>query len=324
MKKFFKIGLTVIIITILLTICIGGYIYFMLPNAGDAPKLIVERTPERVERGRYLANNVTVCMDCHSTREWDKFAGPMATIDQGGGGEIFNQDMGFPGTFYAPNITPYALNNWTDGELLRAITTGVNNKGKALFPVMGYHRFGKMDKEDVYSIIKYIRTLEPIKKDIPKSTADFPVNILINTMPVAADYQRIPSEADEVNYGAYLANAAGCVECHSKMDKGKIVAGTEYGGGMEFNLSGILVRSPNITPDNETGIGGWTKKSFTERFKMYSGSRYNPASVKPGEMNTPMPWNMYAGMRESDLEAIYSYLKSLKPIENKVARFEKR
>jgi mono/diheme cytochrome c family protein len=286
--------------------------------------LRLKPTPERIERGKYLANHVAVCMDCHSTRDWGKYAGPMAAVGFGGGGEVFNQQMGFPGSFYAPNITPYGVGDWTDGELLRAITTGVDKDGNALFPVMGYHRFGKMDKEDIYSIIAYIRTLEPVKKDIQESVADFPVNILINTMPVQADYQKMPSEKDVVKYGAYLANATGCIDCHSKTDKGNIIPGTEFGGGMEFNMPGALVRSPNITFDNETGIGNWTKESFTARFKMYASPNYKPARVKPGDMNTPMPWGMYSGMTEKDIEALYAYLKSLKPIKNPVVRFEKK
>lgn len=312
------------LVVVMLALCAIAYVSFVLPRVDDAPYLTVERTPQRIERGKYLANNVAVCMDCHSTREWDKYAGPMAAEGQGGGGEVFNQEMGFPGTFYAPNITPYALGDWTDGELLRAITTGVNKEGKALFPVMGYHRFGKMDKEDVYSIIAYLRTLSPVKKDIAESKADFPVNLLINTMPVEADYQKIPSEKDQVRYGAYLINATGCVDCHSRTDKGAIIPGTEFGGGMEFLMPGAIVRSPNITPDNETGIGGWTKESFTARFKMYANPNYKAPHVKPGDMHTPMPWGMYSGMKEKDLQAIYAYLKSLKPIKNEVIRFEKR
>ena len=196
MKKLLKIAGVILLAVLILVLGVIAYIKLALPDVGEAPYLTIERTPQRIERGRYLANHVAVCMDCHSTREWNKYAGPMAAVGFGGGGEVFNQQMGFPGEFYAPNLTPYALKDWTDGEILRAITTGVNKEGKALFPVMGYHRFGQMDKEDVYSIVAYLRTLEPVKKDIPESKADFPVNILINTMPAMAEYQKIPAESD--------------------------------------------------------------------------------------------------------------------------------
>jgi len=42
--------------------------------------------------------------------------------------------MGFPSKFYAKNLTPSHLGNWTDGEIFRAITTGVDKAGNALSP----------------------------------------------------------------------------------------------------------------------------------------------------------------------------------------------
>jgi hypothetical protein len=77
----------------------------------------------------------------------------------------------------------------------------------------------------------------------------------------------------------------------------------------------------NITPD-PTGIGSWDKATFVSRFKMYADSGYVPQKVKAGEFNTVMPWTMYAGMSKQDLEAIYTYLKTLKPANNVVERFK--
>jgi mono/diheme cytochrome c family protein len=300
------------------------YVKTALPNTGPAPEIKIERTAARIERGKYLANNVTVCMDCHSSRDWSRYAGPMATGGFGAGGEKFTKDMGFPGNFFAPNITPYGLGDWTDGEIFRAVTTGVNKEGKALFPVMAYHRFGQMDQEDVYSIIAYIRELPSVKKDIPESEADFPVNFIINTMPKEANFTTLPAETDQVAYGKYLANATGCVDCHSRTDKGAVIPGTEYGGGMEFAGPGGIVRSPNITMHKQTGIGNWTQEAFVSRFKAYADSGYVSPKLQTGELNTPMPWTMYAGMKEKDLAAIFAYLSSVKPIENQVVRIEKK
>lgn len=321
MKALKVIGIILVVIVVGV-IGAGTYVKTALPNTGPAPDLKIEATAQRVERGRYLANHVAVCMDCHSTRNWQLYAGPMVAGNTGGGGETFNKQMGFPGNFYAPNITPYALGNWTDGELFRAITTGVNKNGRALFPVMAYHRFGRMDKDDIYSIIAYLRTLPPVKKDVPVSEADFPVNFIINTMPRPAAFTSLPPETDRIKYGEYLINASGCVDCHSKTDKGKVIAGTEFGGGMEFKQPAGIMRAPNITFD-ETGLANWTREAFVQRFKRYEDSSYVPATMGPGDINTPMPWMMFAGMKSSDLEAIYDYLKSLKPIKNEVKRFDK-
>ncbi|RYG50669.1 MAG: c-type cytochrome [Chitinophagaceae bacterium] len=318
MMKILKVAGIIILVLILLAFSAGLYVKTALPNTGDPSDIKIERTEARVERGKYLANNVAVCMDCHSSRDWQTFSGPLSG-NFGGGGEPFNSEMGFPGNFYAPNITPASLGTWTDGEVLRAVTTGVSKDGHALFPVMGYKRFGKMDEEDVLSIIAYIRTLPPVEHAVPASKADFPVNFLINTMPEKAAFQPRPAKSDNVAYGKYLVNVAGCVDCHSKTDKGQIIDGTEFGGGMEFAQPGGIIRSANITFDN-TGIASWTKEAFVKRFKTYTDSTYVPVKLKQGELNTPMPWSMYAGMEQSDLEAIYDFLKSVKPIQHKVER----
>jgi hypothetical protein len=55
-------------------------------------------------------------------------------------------------------------------------------------------------------------------------------------------------------------------------------------------------------------------------FKKYDLTTYVPKTVGKGDFNTPMPWTMYAKMDTTDLAAIYNYLKSLSPIENKVPK----
>ena len=309
----------------LVIIVLAGIIYVKtaLPSTGAAPDIKIERTAARVARGEYLANHVTVCMDCHSTRDWSRFAGPPSG-GFGAGGEAFTKDMGFPGNFYAPNITPYSLAKWTDGEIFRAVTTGVNKDGKALFPVMAYHRFGQLDQEDIYSVIAYIRELPAVKRDIPESEPDFPVNILINTMPKEANLTKRPSEADQVAYGKYLITATGCVDCHSKTEQGSVIVGTEFGGGMEFAGPNGIMRSPNITMHKQTGIGNWTKEAFVARFKAFVDSSYVSPEMAPDGINTPMPWTMYAGMKETDLNAIFAYLNTVKQIDNQVVRMEKK
>ncbi|WP_025761912.1 c-type cytochrome [Dyadobacter tibetensis] len=323
MKKTFKIIGLVIGVLLLLLVAAAGYIKWQLPDAAPAPDILIDKSQARIERGEYLANHVTLCIDCHSTRDWSRFAGPIAPGNLGGGGEKFGPEMGFPGSFYSRNITPYSLGNWTDGEIFRAVTTGVSKDGSALFPVMPYHNYGRMDSDDIYAIIAYLRTLPSVINTPPASVADFPVNILINTMPAPATPSILPSEDELLSYGKYLTNAAACVECHSQIDKGTIIPGTEFGGGMEFPMPGGVVRSANITPDKATGIGTWTEAMFVARFKMHADSNYSAPKVAAGEMNTPMPWNMYGGMKEYDLKAIYAYLESLEPKNHKVEKFTK-
>lgn len=310
------------LVAAVLVIIIGitAYASFFLPNVGKPEDIHVESTAANIERGRYLANCVTVCMDCHSQRDWTKFAGPVVPGTEGRGGERFDQKFGFPGVFYSKNITPYGISDWTDGELFRAITTGVNKDGKALFPIMPYHYYGHLDRQDIYAIIAYIKTLPAIKNNVPASKADFPFSIIENTIPQKATLETRPVESDTIAYGKYLITAASCVECHTKVNKGQIIRGLEYSGGREFNMPAGIIRSANITPHSD-GLGSWTLEKFIKRFKQYQDTAYHSPEIGPKDFNSIMPWMMFSKMKESDLTAIFRYLQTVKPIANQVEKF---
>lgn len=315
-----KVLLTILVIVILVIAAVGSYVKFGLPNVGEAAELHIVATPERVKRGEYLANHVTLCMDCHSTRDWAKFSGPMVAGTNGKGGEYFDQKMGFPGKFYAKNITPSNLKDWSDGQILRAFTEGVDKDGKALFPVMPYHYYGKMDTEDVYDIIAYVRSLPPIDNKTPDHVLDFPMNFILNTIPDKASFSHKPPKSDTIQYGAYLVNAAACIECHTPAKKGQIIPELAFGGGRSFEMPNGTVYSANITSDKVNGIGAWTVDQFVQRFKTYADPA-NAPEMTGKEINTIMPWTMLAGMDTSDLRSIYYYLRTLKPINNHVTHF---
>lgn len=300
-----------------------SYVKLALPNVGEPEDLKLDYTTERIERGKYLANTVTVCMDCHSKRDWSKFSGPLAEGTLGMGGDVFDQSMGLPGVFYAKNITPAGIHRYTDGELFRLITTGVTKEGRAMFPLMPYPYYGRMDKEDIYSIIAYVRSIPAKENAVPDSKPDFPMNFIINTIPQKATLGTLPPKTDLLGYGAYMTNAAGCAECHTQVDKGQIIPEVMFGGGREFQFpDGSTVVSSNISTDKETGIGSWSKEVFVQRFKAYADSTYVSENVAAGEFNTVMPWTMYGQMESDDLEAIYTYLKTVAPISNTVVKFK--
>lgn len=323
MKKLFKISGWIIGSFLLLLLFGYAYLNLAFPSVSPAEELEIDYSAERIQRGAYLANHVTVCMDCHSVRDFSKFSGPPTSGTLGKGGDRFDQSMGFPGVFYAKNITPFGLSDYSDGELYRLITTGVTNDGRAMFPVMPYLYYGKMDPEDIYDIIAYIRSLPVIESEVPESKADFPVNLILKTIPSDPQPEKRPSPSDQVAYGKYLTNASGCIECHTQANsQGMIMEEVAFAGGRAFPFpDGSKVTSSNITPDPETGIGTWDEQAFLARFKAYSEDHYQAQPVKPGEFNSIMPWTMYAGMEEQDLKAIFAYLKTLKPIKNEVVRF---
>jgi len=324
MKKALKVIGILILIVIVGIALIASYVKISLPNVGIAPDIKVINSPENIKRGEYLANHVLACVDCHSERNNTEFAAPLVAGTLGKGGEKFDTSLGFPGTYYAANITPAGIGDWTDGEIFRAITTGVARDGHAMFPVMPYNSYGKLDTSDIESVIAYLRTLPAIKNAVPLPHSNFPMNIIINTIPQKATLAAMPSENDSVAYGKYIFTAAACHDCHTPFEKGKYDETKFMSGGREFPVMNGIVTSANLTPDEETGIGFWTKETFINQFKQYRDSATAHRKLQPGDMQTIMPWTAYAGMTDKDLAAIYTYLKTIPAISNHVVLFRSR
>jgi len=321
-KKFFKIFR--VILGVLVVLVVIGIVYFnsAFPKAEPVPNVKVEVTPERVAHGEYLVRHVTGCFDCHSERDWRKFAGPVTPGTEGRGGESFDKEDGVPGIVYAKNITPAGIGSWTDGELIRTITTGVSKDGTALFPIMPYEDFNYLRQEDLYSIVAYLRSIKPVENEIPKRHLDFPMNFLVKTIPLSNYNPGSPiDKSDTVAYGEYLTTIASCSGCHTRLDKGEPIKGMEFAGGMEFDLPAGVVRSANITPDAETGIGKWTREQFIAYFKAFAPDSMRNIPVAENQYNTVMPMTSFAGMTDGDLGAIYAYLKTLPPVHNQVTKF---
>lgn len=312
MKKLLKI-LGVIVSGIFLAIVIVLlYVFLALPKSAPAPDITVEATPARLEHGKYLALHVSGCIHCHSVRNPKYYAEPVEPGTEGQGA-IFISDPDF-GVLTAPNITKSALHDWTDGEILRAITSGVARQGRPLFPIMPYQEYSKMSREDLYSIIAYIRTLEPKTSELPPTRLKFPLSIIVRTIPQPAAIQ----ETAPANRGEYLTIIGGCRNCHTPAgERGERVAEMAFAGGFEFRQAdGAVVRSANITPDLETGIGKWSRDEFINVFKRYENVDLTHIPVERG--NTVMPWLLFSGMTTEDLGALYDYLRTVKPIRQKI------
>jgi mono/diheme cytochrome c family protein len=299
----------------------GGfaYLFLALPRVAPPLTLDVPRTPERIARGQYLSRHVAGCSDCHGERDWTKYSAPQVREREGHGGMAFRIGVG---TLYAPNITPARLSTWTDGEVLRAMVSGVSKDGSPLFPLMPYDALRQMSKEDAESIIAFIRTLPPAARDVPPSQLDFPMNLIVRTMPSPAPPlpEKAPDPSDRLAYGKYLTIIASCVTCHTKMERGQPVPGMAFAGGLEFQMrSGGVQYSANITSDLETGIGRWTVEQFVARFKSIADADEASLALN-GRRNTEMPWRDYGGMKTEDLRAIFTYLQTIPAVRHAVAR----
>ncbi len=267
----------------------------------------VEATPERLERGHYLANSVMTCFFCHGERKQALMVQPVVQGSEGAG-SCHTGD--FPGKLCFSNITPHpaaGIGAWTDGEVMRAIREGIGRDGRPLFPVMPYRVYRNLSDEDARALVAYLRTVAPLDKVVPPSEVNFPVNLLIQGMPQPLEGAIPPPPTEGVAYGRYLTTIAGCMDCH----------GADFSGG-EMVIPTPLGRvvAANISPDKETGIGQWSRGVFISRFKSYLS--IDPEQSATPKTTTEMPWLQYAGMTEKDLGAIYDYLMSVPAVRKQV------
>jgi len=106
--------------------------------------------------------------------------------------------------------------------------------------------------------------------------------------------------ADEalIERGKYLATAANCQTCHTR------AGGEAFAGGLAFTLDFGTLYSTNITPDPDTGIGGWSEEDFERALR--SGERPNGEHLYPA-----FPYTAFTGMSDEDVSALYAYMMSV-------------
>lgn len=323
MKRFIRFT---VIVGVIIVLGIVITMNFFMPRQRPPADIRVDITPELLARGTYLAENVLLCNDCHSERDWTLYSGPpkppfgagrpcMTRQTETIGIRVSEGQGNFPGILCIRNITPdpeSGIGNWTDGELIRAMREGVDHQGLGLFPIMPYFIYRSISDQDAAAIVAYMRSLKPVRAERPDRDIDFPMSMLIELFPEPLDGPVAhPDETDSVAYGEYLATIARCGFCHTpRQNRGKDgIPGREFAGGVPFALGSKVTPSKNLTP-HATGIGTWTKDAFIARFKQFG----DPRPVASVEENTLMDWSAYAGMTEADLGAIYDFLQTLPPV----------
>jgi len=330
------------IVVLLLVLAMAGlvsYVRFALPKVAPAdPALKVEITPQRVARGEYLAKHVSGCIGCHSIEDFTVYGHPIKPGTEFQGGDtMFSRKLGLPGDFPPPNLTPYHLGTWTDGELVRVLRTGVRKDGEPLFPLMPYQHVAHMSQEDLYSVVAYLRSLPAKSNDVPEHQFDPPMNFIVRTIPTDAPAYPAPVDPkDTVAYGKYLVEIGSCTDCHTPVDgHHQPIAAMYLAGGQEFpylngklepHAGGGVLRVPNITPDETTGIGKWTKQQFLDRFHEWQGkagaAKQVHLDLDKGDYLAMMPYLEISGMTDQDLGAIYDYLRTVPAVSHAVVRFD--
>ena len=321
MKKFGKIlvwGVVVLAVVLALAITFTiGWRPFIGPNARATTDRKFQTTAERLARGKYLARQVSGCMDCHTPHDWSKAEEPWAGGNEGAGEVMPFTDL--PGKIVAPNITPdpqTGAGSWSDDQLARAIREGVGHDGRALFSMMPYQHYRNMSDEDLASIVVYLRSLPPVRNQLPATEMVFPVKYLIRSapQPVTAPVSA-PDLSTPPKRGEYLVNSISpCTDCHTPMDDhGQPIRGLEYGGGMILQTATQSAASSNITQD-PSGIPYYDEKMFVDAIRN--------GSVRARPLSVMMPWPVFRGMTDDDLTSIFAYVKTLKPVRHHVDNTE--
>lgn len=135
--------------------------------------------------------------------------------------------------------------------------------------------------------------------------------ILLLLLARAAD--AAPKSKQLVERGRYLAAIGNCAVCHSPRDKAnKPIPDTLSGGVIGRKQRGVGVFwAPNLTSDKETGLGAWTDREVIDAVR--KGTRPDGRVLAP-----VMPTEAFAPLTNADAKALVAYLRSLKPVKNKV------
>lgn len=261
-----------------------------LPNATSLPN-ISPANSDLANRGAYIARAAD-CMACH--RE-----------DYSGGVAIETPI----GNIYSTNITPsqrYGIGNYTETDFKQAL-----KKGRApthqLYPAMPYPSYHGMNDAEISALFAYFQTIPPVEEP-PKQTTRLPFPLNIRTLMLAWNVINVPATENRSDLtqtqqrGEYLVNnLEHCGTCHTPrnltqgLDKDKYLSGAPLGKWY----------APNITPDNDSGIGRWSERDIVTylRTGMLSNRAY--AGGPMGEAVA----HSTRYLTDQDLSAMAAYLK---------------
>jgi mono/diheme cytochrome c family protein len=294
--------------------------YVMSPRKREAPAMKAPSSPEAIERGRYLVENVAGCIGCHSPVREDVPGEPPVEGKIGAGRDFGVLDPKSPAHLRGPNITPdptTGLGAWTDGEIARAVREGIGRDGRVLFPQMPYRTYGQtLGDGEMLDIIAYLRSLPPITHDVGRTDVRFPVSMFVRTapMPLGSAPAPAPSPSDKLGRGRWLLRTASCNDCHDSIDEHmQKIEGKPLGGGFRFPLGARgLAIAPNISSDRTTGVGAYSDEDLLRAIEEGKG--------KDGRTLYAMPWTYYRGMTREDKEALIAALRQVPAVSNLVPR----
>jgi mono/diheme cytochrome c family protein len=290
--KFLAIGMLVVLG---IALVLGALVYVRSKAAIDRvyaveqPALRIPADSVSRLRGRHLVEGVMSCTECHAAD-----LGGTLLIDAA-------PFMRLP----APNLTRGDHGMATqlgDGDWVGAIRHGVDPDGRAL-AVMPSRAYEHLSDADLAAVIGYLKSLPPVSRELPARTfgpiarimlarGKFPLFAAADIDHAAVRSVSSPVPGITVEYGRYLANIAGCTDCH----------GPGLSGGVVAAAPPDAPPASNITP---AGIGRWTEADFARALREGIGSGGR-------RLNQLMPYRSLR-LTDDELRAVWMFVRSVPP-----------
>ncbi len=299
MKKLFKwLGIVLGGLILLLAVAAGALLLIandMLSRTYTVtlPPLSVPSDAATLERGRHIVT--TVCVICHG----DDLGGKVVVNSP-----IFAVISGLNLTRGQGGVA--AEEYKTDADWVRAIRYGLDPEGESLIMMPSY-QFYYLSDADLAAVIAYIKSVPPVNNDVADPQFSVFAKLLlplgglgklyvVSAIPANTPPPPAPAPGVSAAYGHYLARIHICAQCHK----------SDLGGGA--NDDPAAPYESNLTPGGD--LGGWTQADFVAALRM--GVRPNGKAIDPA-----MPWKVFGGMTDDELDALWLYLKSLPPVARK-------
>ncbi|WP_201590564.1 cytochrome c [Psychrobacter fozii] len=261
-----------------------------LPARASLPN-VSPLNSDLANRGAYVARTAD-CMACH--RE-----------DYSGGVPIETPI----GNIYSTNITPstqYGIGNYTEVDFKNALRKGRAPKHQ-IYPAMPYPSYHGMSDADISALFAYFQTVPIIDKP-PEQATHLPFPLNIRSLMLAWNVINVPSTENHLGLsqtqqrGEYLVNnLEHCGTCHTPrnltqgLDKDRYLSGAPLGKWF----------APNITPDNDTGIGRWSERDIVTYLRT---GKLDKQAYAGGPMAEAVAHSTRY-LTDEDLSAMASYLK---------------
>lgn len=262
-----------------------------------------EATPERIERGRYLALAGN-CAGCHTARGGLPYAGGRAIATPFG-------------AVHASNLTPdatHGIGAWSADDFRRALHEGVSRDGRLLYPAFPYPNYSLVTRDDADALYVYLRSLAPVAQPNREPELRWPYRSQLALAAWRALYFRParfeadPSRSAEWNRGAYLVQGLGhCSACHASRNALGATSGAPGpldGGAMP----GERWYAPSLASPHEAGLAGWDAAQAIALL----GSGINDHASTLGPMAEVVARSTQH-LNDADLQAMVAYLQALPP-----------